>query len=226
MTTQQDAAPALDEAKLEAFMEKAIGDFSSVFTIVFCTIGDKLGLFKDLAENGPATAAELAARTKINERYALEWLRGMASSGYLELDRASGRFSLPPEHAPALAQEGGPMFLCGGFQMLPALTYVLDPLIEKVRDGGGVTQDAYPDDFWDGMQRFTNGWFENLLIPEWIAAMPDVKRKLEEGALCADVGCGSGRASIKLAREFPRARVTSAMTSRTPSSSVQRRTRS
>ena len=37
-------------------------------TLRFCTIGDELGLFKDLAENGPATSAQLAARTGLNER--------------------------------------------------------------------------------------------------------------------------------------------------------------
>jgi len=197
------AAPALDEAKVEEFVGKAIGDFSSAQTVALAIIGDRLGLFKDMAGNGPATAAELARRTNVDERYALEWLRGMSSAGYLEHDRSSDAFSLPPEHAPVLAQEGGPMFMMGGFQMVPGALQVLDQLTNSFRDGGGVPQAAYGDDWWDGMQRFTNGWFENLLIPVWLEAMPDVKSKLEQGAIWADVGCGSGRASIKLAKEFP-----------------------
>ena len=199
-------AAQIDEAKVEAFVEKAVGDFSGTMTVTLATLGDRLGLFKDLAENGPATAAELAKRTNINERYALEWLRGMTSASYLEYDRASDRFTLPPEHAPVLAQESGPMFLMGGYQMIPGSMVVLDQLTERFREGGGVKQDAYPDDFWDGMQRFSSGYFENLLVPVWIEAMPDAKEKLESGALCADVGCGSGRASIKLATEFPTSR--------------------
>jgi SAM-dependent methyltransferase len=56
------------------------------------------------------------------------------------------------------------------------------------------------------MQRFTGGWFEHEMIPQGIDLMPDVRQKLENGATCADVGCGSGRASIKLAQEFPSSR--------------------
>ncbi len=101
----------LDQAKMEAFMGKALGDFAGAYTALMCALGDRVGLFKDLATNGPTTSAELAARTGTVERYAREWLGGMASAGYLEYDPAFGRFTLPPEHAPLLAEEGGPMFL-------------------------------------------------------------------------------------------------------------------
>ena len=169
-------------------------------------IGDRLGLFKDLAANGTATSSELADRAGINERYAREWLGGMANAGYVVYDPASGRFTLPPEHAPALAQEGGPFFFGGAHQMLTSFYGVLDQLTEAFRKGGGVPQSAYDDNMWDGMERFTRGWFENLLTQEWIPAMPEVKARLEQGAYLADVGCGRGRALIKLAEHFPNSR--------------------
>ena len=50
------------------------------------------------------------------------------------------------------------------------------------------------------------GWFENLLTQQWIPAVPDVQAKLEKGALVADVGCGRGRALIKMAQAFPKSR--------------------
>jgi 2-polyprenyl-3-methyl-5-hydroxy-6-metoxy-1,4-benzoquinol methylase len=203
---EQQAGPPIDEAKLEAFMGKALGDLSGMMVTAMCAIGDRFGLFKDLAANGPATASELAKRTKIDERYALEWLRGMASAGYLELDRSSDKYSLPAEHAPALAQEGGPMFFGGAFQEVMGTMKVFDLVADRFLEGGGVPQDSYGSDFWDGLQRFTNGWFENMLTQQWIPAMPDMEAKLRAGALCADVGCGAGRASIKLAQEFPESR--------------------
>ena len=196
----------LDQAKMEAFVGKVLGDSSAALTTTLAVLGDRLSLFKDLAAHGPATSGELATRAGINERYAREWLGGMATAGYLEYDPVSHRFTLPPEHAPALAQEGGPVFFGGIYQMMTGMTGVLDELTAAFRTGGGVPQSAYSTDMWDGLDRFTNGWFENLLIQQWIPAMPDVQTKLESGARVADVGCGSGRALIKLAQAFPQAR--------------------
>src|SRR5215475_548188 len=112
------AVPPLnfDRSKQEVFIGKALGDASSALTCILAGIGDRLGLFKDLASNGPSTSSELAARTGIQERYAREWLGGMASAGYLEYDPAIRKFTLPPEHTPALAQEGGPVFFGGIYE--------------------------------------------------------------------------------------------------------------
>src|SRR4051794_7362317 len=95
--------PAVDEAKLEAFMGKLIGDFGGTMATMLGVIGDRLGLFRNLAEQGAATSSELAERAGIDERYALEWLRAMASAGYLEYDAGSEQFTLPPEQALAFA---------------------------------------------------------------------------------------------------------------------------
>jgi 2-polyprenyl-3-methyl-5-hydroxy-6-metoxy-1,4-benzoquinol methylase len=200
------ATQTLDETKLQAFMGKVVGDLSATMVSFLCSIGDRLGLFKELSAHGPATSDELAARAGINERYAREWLGALKSAGYLEYDAGSRRYSLPPEHAMALAQEGGPMFVGGMYQMLPAMAGPLDQLITAFRQGGGVPQATYHQNFWDGFERFSGGWFENLLIQEWIPAVPDVQAKLERGALVADIGCGRGRALIKLAQAFPRSR--------------------
>jgi|RhiMetdeSRZDD1v2_1073273.scaffolds.fasta_scaffold232058_2 SAM-dependent methyltransferase len=198
--------PALDQAKMEAFVHKVLGDTSATLTTILAVLGDRLGLFKDLAAHGPATSDELASRLGMHERYAREWLGGMASAGYLEYEPATRRFTLPPEHAPALAQEGGPVFFGGIYQELPAVTGVLDQLTVAFRAGGGVPQSAYSDQMWDGLERFTRIWFENLLTQQWLPAMPDVQAKLERGAQVADVGCGRGRALIKLAQTFPNSR--------------------
>jgi 2-polyprenyl-3-methyl-5-hydroxy-6-metoxy-1,4-benzoquinol methylase len=199
MTTQ----PIVDQARAEEFVGKVLGDASGLTATLLAGIGDRLWLFKDLAANGPATSAELAVRKSINERYAREWLGGMASAGYLEYDPASGRLALPPEHVPALAEEGGPFFFGRVHQMLMGMARPLDQLTETFRHGGGVPQSAYDDDMWDGLERFTTGWFNNLLVQVWIPALPDVQAKLERGAEVADVGCGRGQALIKLAQAYP-----------------------
>jgi 2-polyprenyl-3-methyl-5-hydroxy-6-metoxy-1,4-benzoquinol methylase len=201
MTTQQ----TIDQAKTEAFLGKVLGDTSGMTTTILASIGDRLGLFKQLAQ-APATSEQLATRADINERYAREWLGAMASAGYVEYDPESRRFTLPTEHLPVLAQENGPIFFGGVHQMLAGMVGPLNQLIQAFQRGGGVPQSAYDHNMWDGLERFTAGWFENLLIPVWLPAMPEVQAKLEQGTVLADVGCGRGRALIKLAEAFPRSR--------------------
>lgn len=199
MTTEQ----TLDEAKIHAFMGRVMGDLSGTMVSAMCNLGDRLGLFKDLAFGGPATSAELAQRTSITERYAREWLAGLAAAGYLESDAETRRYSLPPEHAAALAYEGSPVFLGGLYQMLPPQLAQLDRLADAFQKGGGVPQSAYGETMWDGFERFSGTSFENFLLPVWLPGMPGVQAKLDQGAAVADVGCGRGRALIKLAQAFP-----------------------
>jgi SAM-dependent methyltransferase len=105
-----------------------------------------------------------------------------------------------------LAQEGGPFFLGAAYQLLMAEVGPFNQLLQAFRQGGGVPMEAYGPDLWEGQARFSGGLFEHLLVPVWLPAMPDVQAKLERGALVADVGCGQGRALIKLAQTYPQSR--------------------
>jgi SAM-dependent methyltransferase len=201
MTVQQ----SIDQAKTEAFVGKVLTDVTSTVTTVMASIGDRLGLFKHLASS-PATSVELAERAHIDERYAREWLSEMASAGYLVYDPISQHFTLPSEHVPVLAEEGGPFFLGGAHQMLMAEIGPLNQLLQAFQQGGGVPVEDYGPDLWEGQARFSGGFFEHLLVPVWLPAMPEVQAKLERGALVADVGCGQGRALIKLAQSYPQSR--------------------
>jgi SAM-dependent methyltransferase len=196
----------IDAARQEEFVGKVVEQISGTMTTLLGAVGDRLGLFKNLAEQGAATSAELASRTKLNERYLREWLGGMATAGYLNYQGTTKRFSLPAEHASVLAHENGPFFVGGMYQMLPAFTGVFDQVLTAFRSGGGVSQSHYSEMMWDGLERFTCTWFENLLLQQWIPAMPDVKAHLERGCDLADAGCGRGHALIKLALAFPRSR--------------------
>jgi SAM-dependent methyltransferase len=195
-----------DPARQEEFVGKVVDQISGTMTTLLAAIGDRLELFKNLAECGPATSAELASRTKLNERYLREWLGGMATAGYLNYEVPTKRFTLPAEHTSVLAQENGPFFVGGIYQMLPAEAGVFDQVVSAFRNGGGVPQSQYSEMMWDGLERFTSTWFENFLLQQWIPAMPDVKAHLERGCDVADVGCGRGRGLIKLAQAFPRSR--------------------
>ena len=194
---------AIDEARVEAFVGRAIGDLGGAMTTLFCALGDRLGLLKALAESDHVTSEELASRCGLQERYVREWLRGMSAAGYIEYNVDSERFTLPAEHVPVLAQERGPVFFGGAYQELLGCLTAFERVADAFRSGGGAGQDSYSPDIWEGMERFTAGWFENLLLSEWLPAVPEVCAKLERGASVADIGCGAGQALIKLAGAFP-----------------------
>jgi hypothetical protein len=80
-----------------------------------------------------------------------------------------------------------------------ALVGLAEPILGAFRHGGGIPYSAFLDSMYEGIDRFTAGWFENLLLPVWIPAIPGLPEKLERGIRVADVGCGRGRALVKLA---------------------------
>lgn len=192
----------MNQEKHEQFVEHALGDLKGGLMLLMTHIGDRLGLFRTLAER-PRTSKQLAESTRLHERYLREWLAAMASGGYLEYDAQTESFSLPPEHAPVLADEKSPVFFGGLYHEMPALWAILPPLMEKFRNGGGLSIDDYSREWWDGMERFTATWFENFLLQEWVPQANGLKHRLEQGAHVADIGCGRGRALIKLAQAFP-----------------------
>ncbi|MDQ4073014.1 MAG: class I SAM-dependent methyltransferase [Thermoproteota archaeon] len=195
-----------DIAKSDAFLERVVGDITGAYTTIMCCIGDKLGLFKKLSSNGPLSSVQLARLAGIDERYAREWLYAMSSAGYVFYHPSTQKFCLPVEHVPILAKEGSPVFLAGMYQSFLAEIKNMGKLIEKFREGGGISLDEFDDDEFVGMERMTASWFENLLLSEWIPSVPAVKNSLEKGIDVADVGCGRGRAVIKLAQSFPNSR--------------------
>ncbi len=129
MTTQ----PAIDEAKLNEFVGKFVGDLGAIAHAATVLIGDKLGLYKAMADGEPITADDLAERTGTDERYMREWLSAQAASGYVEYDPDTGRFRLPPEQAFALTNEYNPLFVPGGMQVAASTIKDADVLAEAIR---------------------------------------------------------------------------------------------
>lgn len=195
--------PDLDPTKLAAFADRALHDLGGAYISLACAIGDRLGLFKTLATQGPATSAELATRAGVDERYAREWLSLLACAEYLSYDPLSQRFTLPPEGAALLTQDTGPQLrLAAFFAQVPGMAKPFDRLLRAFRRGGGVSRAAYDDDFYRGDERLTAAVYESCLVQHWIPALPDVRRMLERGALVGDIGCGGGRALVTLAQAY------------------------
>ena len=194
--------PPLDQTRIQAFMDRTLGDAAGLFACVMAILGDRLGLFAALADGTPTSADELARRAGVDRRYALEWLRGMHAAGTLELE-GDDRYVLPAEHAEVLAVEGGPFFMAGAFELTYGYLQTIDRLLAAFRSGGGVAQSAYPEETWEGMRRFSEPSYRHALAQRWVPAFGGLTERLQRGARWADVGCGAGQAVINLAKAFP-----------------------
>jgi len=197
---------AADPAKVEQFMQKMVGDMGAAISAALVTLGDRLGLYKALAEGGPATSAELAKRTGCAERYLREWLAAQAAAGYVSFDKGSGRYSLDEVQRQAFAAEGNPGFMPGFFQVLGSMFRDEPKIAEAFRSGRGVGWHEHDVALFHGTERFFRPNYAAHLVADWIPALDGMKAKLEKGAHVADVGCGHGSSTLILAKAFPRSR--------------------
>ena len=197
---------ALDEAKLNEFVGKALGDMGGALTGALVVIGDKLGFYKTLAAAGPLTPRELAEKTGTVERYVREWLSGQAASGYVSYDAQAGKFFLMPEQAEALANDESPACVVGGFIGMTSAMKAEPKVTEAFRKGGGVGWHEHDPGLFCGTERFFRPGYNANLVSAWIPALEGVRQKLEAGATVADIGCGHGASTILMAKSFPRSK--------------------
>jgi SAM-dependent methyltransferase len=195
---------ALDQDKLNQFLQKALNDLGATLHASLIVLGDKLGLYKAMAGAGPLSSTELAERTGTAERYVREWLAAQAASGYVIYDPVTRRFTLPEEQAFALANENSPAFLPGAFQLATAALKVEPKLVEAFRTGAGVGWHEHDAGLFHGTERFFRPGYAVHLTGSWIPALEGVEAKLLAGARVADVGCGRGASTVLLAQAYPR----------------------
>jgi SAM-dependent methyltransferase len=205
MAEQEVAEQA--EALGSRLFEAGLGalDIASVY------VGDRLGLYRALAEAGPATVAELAGRAGIHERYAREWLEHQAVTGILEVDDHSGaaderRYTLPAGHAEALTKPDSLFSVAPMARSLVSAAQSIPKVLQAFRTGGGVPWGDFGSDMIESQGDFNRPWLVNQLGSEFLPAMPDVHRRLQADppGRVADVACGVGWAAISIAKAYPK----------------------
>ena len=197
------SATGIDEAKLQAFMGRAVTDMGAIISAPLMVIGEKLGLYKAMAHAGPLTSQEVADRSGAAERSVREWLGNQAAGGYVTYDPGSDRYTLPDEHALALADEDSPFYILGMYDSIASLYADEDQILEAFRTGGGMGWHEHDHRLFRGTERFFRPGYRANLVAEWIPALQGVQEKLERGAKVADVGCGHGASTVIMAGAFP-----------------------
>lgn len=192
-----------DAAKLEQFMHKMVGDMAAAISGSLVITGTKLGLYKTLAEIGPATSHQLADKIGLDERYVREWLSAQAASGFIDYDPQEARFALNPEQHMALANEESPVYVAPAFEVI-ASAYIDEPKVtDAFQTGRGVGWHEHHECLFRGTEKFFRPGYRANLVGNWIPALEGVFDKLKAGAKVADIGCGHGASTIIMAEAFP-----------------------
>ncbi|MET7289235.1 methyltransferase domain-containing protein [Streptomyces sp. NPDC005573] len=200
---------AVDETKLNELLGRVVTDLGAVAAAPLALLGERLGLFRALADGATVTPGELAERTRTTERNVREWLAAMAASGYLSHE-GDERFRMTPEQSAVFADENSPAFALGGYQSFLSCGSAeeRDRLERAFRDGNGVGWHEHHADLFAGTGRFFRPGYAAHLVAEWLPALSGVVEKLRTGGKVADVGCGLGHSAVMIGEAFPDARVT------------------
>ena len=193
----------LNEEKLNEFLGTMVTEMGAAANGALIIMGDKLGLYKSLATNGPMTSEQLSEATGTTERYVREWLSAQAASGYIEYDAEGENFSMTPEQNAVFADGESPVLMTGAFYAIASM-YIDEPKISHAfKSGEGVAWGDHDGCLFCGTEKFFRPSYKANLVSTWIPALDGVTEKLTAGAKVADIGCGHGISTIVMAQAFP-----------------------
>ncbi len=208
MSTSDATGGAEAAGRRDALVERLFQSTLGAWELLGVDLGDRLGLYRALADRGPLSSAELAEAAGAHERYVREWAEQQATAGLLDAG-ADGRFLLPAGHDEALLDKTSLNYIAPIAKLMVACTEPLPALLEAFRSGEGVPYADYGANLHEGQAAFTRPMFEQLLGSEWLPSIPDVHERLlaDPPARVTDVAGGAGHSSPAIARAYPKAHV-------------------
>ena len=193
----------VDREKVEKFVKHASDQVAAGFNCSLSFLGDQLGLYKTIDQEGPITSKNLSISTGLHERWIREWLQHQACVGHLEYLSDADAFYLTPEAAVVLCDDENPMFFASGFAAIASTHSALPKMPDVFRTGLGLSYDEHGEGCACGIERLNNYFPRNELVPNLIPQLDGIEEILHAGAKVADVGCGSGIAVMEMAKAFP-----------------------
>jgi 2-polyprenyl-3-methyl-5-hydroxy-6-metoxy-1,4-benzoquinol methylase len=198
----------MDREKTKRAADQVFRDMAGAMAAGMVYVGTRTGLFRAMAGKGAMRLQDVIRDSGLQPRYVEEWLKGMASAGYLDYDPAAGTYALSDEHAWFLASDGTDHFAGGMFEMVPVLLRAAPRVAQAFVDGGGVPFEDFGPDCVNALDLINRGQYEQRFTGYWLQALPDVVARLQAGGRMLDVGCGSGRVCLAFAAAFPAASIT------------------
>ena len=193
----------IDETKLQEFMVQSAEDMSGSIGAMMIMLGERLGLYKAMANAEPITSDQLATKTNTAERYVREWLASQAAAGYVKYNPSDQTFIMPPEQALVLADEESPFYVQGAYQIIRSIFKDEEKFVEIFKTGKGLRWGEHDHDLFEGTAKFFKPNYLGNLVQSWIPSLDGVAHKLRQGAKVADIGCGYGISTIIMAKEYP-----------------------
>lgn len=210
VTADPSANPPSSDALIERLVQSTLGVWD-IFTVY---LGDQLGLYDALVNEGSATSVRLADVTGLAERYVREWLEQQAVSGIVDVERDDAdplkrRYSLPLEHAEVLTGRDSLNYLAPLARIVVGVVGPVPAVKEAFRTGGGVSFADYGSDLRLGQAGMNRNLFLQQLGTEYFPAIPGLHARLraDPPARIADIGCGVGWSSIGMALAYPGVKV-------------------
>jgi SAM-dependent methyltransferase len=198
----------VDEADLAEFVARFVRDLGAALHASTVVIGDRLGLYRALADLGPTDAAGVAAATGSDPRLVQEWLDAQYVSGYCRHSARTATYWLSPEQAAVLADQASPALLVGSMALATGTAKDEEKVGAAFASGTGVGWHEHHHDLFHGTERLFKPGYVAHLVTQWVPALDGVDATLAGGGSVADVGCGHGASSILLAEAYPRATIT------------------
>ncbi len=192
-----------NEPDIREVVRSVAGSMVGAVTVACIIAGHRTGLYRAMDGRGALSADEVAASAGTNPRLTREWLDQQASAGLTVYEASSDTYRLPSAVATALADPGSPFWMAGGLVGTQALYLDLDQGIEALRGDGAVGWGEHHHYFFEGTEELFRPAYDHLLIQHWMPALSCGVDRLNAGIAVADIGCGNGASTVRMARAFP-----------------------
>lgn len=196
----------IDPTKLDSLLGRALSDLSAGYGGVLISLGNKLGLYRAMAGQGPLSSTEVARKSECAERYVREWLNAQVAGGYVDYHPTSETYELTNEQALVLADETSPVFMPAAWQIPASMWFDEHKAVDAFRSGKGIPWGEHDARLHLGVAAFYGNAYQASLVGEWLPKLEGVTEKLTRGGRVADIGCGHGHSTVIMAKAFPESR--------------------